>query len=270
MAFSITRTQPLSDLTAQYLRDNYMLGLRFVNEAGADYPDSFYEQKIDVAISQLENYTTVTVQPTLFENEPHDFHMRDFASFNYLQLFHYPVLTDPPEQYPSPTLSANFGTATIAEFPREWVRSELSRGQLHLLPTAGTMGQTMVTLSGQYLPALYGRMTFVPQMFSATYWAGFPENKVPRLIIDAIAKLATIEILSILGLTIWPPGVTSSSLSVDGLSVSRSINQGQDTAPVFSSLLKQYKNDLYGQPPGIPGILNEIKDYYRGMTMTVL
>ncbi len=270
MVFTPGRTQPLSDLSAQYLRDNYLLGLKFVDDSKNPYPDSFYEAKIDVAIAQFETHTNLTFVPTQFVNELHDYHAKDYAAFALLQLFHYPVLIKSPD-YALPAVSAQLGTQTLTTFPPEWVRTEQARGQIHLLPTVGTISQVIMTMSGQYLPLIFGRGGYMPQLFSATYWAGFDPAAIPRLIIDIIAKLAAIEILSIMGITVYPPGISSSSIGADGLSTSRSINQGQDTAPVFSGLIKQYKADLFGNPSmKIDGLINQLQMYYGGMTMTVL
>jgi hypothetical protein len=270
MAFNPSRTQALSCLTAQYLRDNYLLGMRFVDESNNPYPDTFYDHKLNNAISQFEMHTTLTLLAREITAELHDYHSRDYNNFALIQLFHYPILSASPNYY-TPQVTFVIGQTPVTTFPTDWVRCEHTRGQIHLLPSTGTISQVLLTMSGQYLPTLYGASGYVPQLFSVKYWAGFDPTKVPCVFIDCLAKMAAIEVLSIMGMTVYPPGVQSTSLGADGLSTSRSIMMSPDTAPVFSGLIRQYKNDIYGNPSqGLRGLFAEIEDYYRGLSMTVL
>lgn len=270
MGISLHRTDSLSKLSAKYLKDNYLLGMTFVDAQKKPYGDDFYEQKLQVAMSSFETYTQVSVEPELIKNELHDYHSKDYQAYALIKLFRYPVLVS--DTVPGPVVTAMYPSGqVITTFPKEWVRLEASRGTINLLPTSGTISTVLLSLSGAYLPAVYAQGMFLPKIWGVTYTAGFPPDKVPVIFLDAICKLAAIEILTVMANSIYPAGLQSQSLSADGLSTSRSIVNGPDTAPVFSGTIKQYKNELFGMPSqGITGLFDQIQQYYHGISMTVL
>jgi hypothetical protein len=103
-------------------------------------------------------------------------------------------------------------------------------------------------------------MSLIP--FGTGVSLGGPQ--VPIEIIEAICKLACIEALTICADLIYPPGLTSQSISIDGMSESRGIMNSGRKAPVFTGRIQQYTEDLYGsQQEGRKGLLNEIRDTWH-------
>lgn len=261
------RFASIEDLTPQYLKDNYLVGLTFVDEHNKPYPDSWYTQKLNTALSVFEHMTQLTVTPTEIKGETHDYYVSDYQAFAFLQLYQYPVI----QNQDSPVVSAIYPTGqTITTFPREWVRLDYLHGQIQLIPTQGTISQVILGQGGSYLPIIYQGLGYLPQLFNVDYTAGFDTGKVPQLFLDAISKLATIELLSSVGDSVRPTGVSSQSFGVDGVSESRSFVTSPEGVPIFAGRISQYRRELLGDPQyKSQGLLREIRDTYRGVNMIV-
>jgi len=262
-----SRLTSIESLTPDFLKSNYLVGLNFVDECGKEYPDSWYNQKIASAISNFEHYTNLTLLPRDIEDELHDYYVKDYQHFAYLQLFHYPIIVTSS----TPEVSAKYPTGqVVTTFPSEWVRVDAQHGQLQLVPTQGTLSQVILGQGGSYLPIIYQGMGYLPQLFHVKYRAGFEKGTIPQIFLDSIAKLATIELMASVADAILPAGITSQSLGIDGLSESRSFMQNGQLAPVFSGRISQYKKELFGDPSiGKQGLFDEIKSFYRGLNMFV-
>lgn len=257
----------LETLSANFLKEKYLLGLTFVDEAGNEYPDDWYEQKIAVALSNFEHHTNLSLVPYPVENETHDYYIRDYEHYAFIQLYHYPIIL----LEDTPVIQAVYPTGqVITTFPREWVRADTMKGQIQLIPTQGSLSQVILGQGGSYLPIIYQGLGYLPQLFRVKYTAGFSEGKIPQVFLDAVAKLASIEVLSVMGDTVRPAGVSSQSLGVDGLSESRGFMQSPEYAPIFSGRIAQYQRELFGDPRlGTEGLFNQVKSFYRGINMMV-
>jgi hypothetical protein len=257
------RLVSIEDLTAKFLRENYLLGLKFVDELNREYPDSWYLQKIAVAISNFEHHSNLTLTPREITGEMHDYYIRDYEQYAYIQLFHYPVIV----KNDTPVVKAIYPTGQlITTFPREWCRVTAVHGQIQLIPTQGTLSSVILGQGGSYLPIIYQGLGYLPQLFHVDYVAGFDKGQIPQVMLDAIAKLATIDILSIMGMTALPTGITSQSYSIDGMSQSRGFLQSPEFAPVFSGIISQYKRELFGDARlGTRGLFADLKSFYRGL-----
>jgi len=257
----------IEDLTPAFLQQHYLLGLKFVDEKGKEYDPNWYQQKVAVAISHFEHHTQLTLTPRAVVGELHDYYIRDYEQYAFLQLFNYPVIV----RTDTPVVKAVYPTGTvITTFPREWVRCDNVHGQLQLIPTQGSLSSVILGQGGSYLPIIYQGLGYLPQLFHVDYEAGFESGKIPQIMIDAIAKLAAVEILSIMGLTALPTGITSQSYSIDGMSQSRGFMQSPEYAPIFSGLIAQYKAELFGNPRfGTAGLFADLKSFYRGVNLVV-
>lgn len=250
-------------LTAEYLKKNYLWNLDFVDNSGAPLPTSFYLNKLSLGAAILEREAKIRVIRRVITDERHDYRVDDYQLFAYLQLYEWPVLSVEKVAVIYPT------GQTVFEFPLEWVKLNKEHGQIQLVPTQGTLSQVILGRGGSYLPLIYQGVGYLPQLFHIDYTAGFANDKIPIDILDAICKLATIEILGIVGDTIFPPGLTSVSAGVDGLSQGVGIlNNGQLPA-VFAGRINMYRKDLYGERTSVEGVLYRLRDAYKGLSLTV-
>jgi hypothetical protein len=255
----------VTQLSPAYLQANYMPGLDFVDNDGNPYPDSLYVQHINNAVTTFERETKIHVLRRTITDEAHDYYVEDYQMYAFIQLFQWPVLT-------VDSIGAVYPTGqTITTFPLEWVKLDNMHGQIQLVPTIGTLSQVILGQGGNYLPLLYSGLGYLPQLFRVGYTTGFADGNLPTDIVDAIAKLATISLLSVLGATVFPPGVTNISAGIDGLSQGVGIMNNGQTPPIFSGLITSYRTELYGSPGmGMRGQLRLLQDHYRGFMMRVM
>lgn len=258
---AITTFASLSDITPQYVREKYIgfdLVIPGTNPPEA-LPDSFYEQHINIAASIFERETDIILNETEIVDEMHDYLINDYQMFAFISLLKPPanLITKMAVRYPA--------NSTDTLWPIEWARLQFPN-QLQIVPTAGTLSQVLIGQSGSYLPIIYTSMGYLPQLFRISYKAGFGPGKLPFDILDAVCKLAVISIFSARSDSMFPPGFTSLSLGIDGLSQSFGmLNNGQVPA-VFGSRIAWYEKQLYGTGnPNNPGFLANIKMRYNGI-----
>jgi len=251
-------TIALSELTPQWLKDNYLTGLKFVQDNGKEYPDTFYETHLQNALVKLETLCDIAVLPQVITVEQHDYHANDYIDWGWLKLFKSPVLSIQALRGVYPAGS------NIITYPVEMVKVRKDTGQINLVVTQGALSSVIVGQGGDFLPLIYAGVSKVPNLWEVDYTVGMDINNLPRTIVEAIAKLACVDLLTIFSDLIRPVGISSESASIDGLSQSMSYQ-----APAFQARLTRYDSDLYG-PNGkrqdlamTSGLLKQILDKYR-------
>jgi hypothetical protein len=260
----VTVEGSVTQLSADVLMSNYLHGLRFVDAEGNEVSTDFYQQKLNAAIAEFERITKVHVLRRTITDEAHDYYVNDYQLFAFFQLHEYPVVS-------VEKVSAIYPTGQfLFEFPLEWVRLRAEHGQLQLVPTQGTLSQVILGRGGSYLPLLYAGMGYLPQLFRVNYTSGFADGKIPHDIVNAIFKMATINVLSVLGITVFPPGVTNISAGIDGVSQGVGIMNNGQLPPVFAGTVQSYRTELYGDGRTQTGQLKDIADHFRGLVMTVI
>ena len=253
----------LSYLDPAYLKKNYLWNLPFVDNEGHELPNDFYSGKINVAAAIFERETKVRVLRRKITEELHDYYVNDYQLFAYLQLFEWPVISVEKVSVIYPT------GQTVFEFPLEWVKLNKQHGQIQLVPTLGTLSQVILGRGGSYLPLIYQGIGYLPQLFHIDYTTGFSNNDIPADILDAVAKLATIDILGIVGDSIFPPGVTSVSAGIDGLSQGLGIMNNGQLPPVFTGRINLYRKELFGERNLVEGVLARIRDEHKGIQLSI-
>lgn len=246
----------LSEIDADYLQANYLTGFRFLTRDGQPVPKSFFEEKLQNAVGILEAVTGIDVLERSIVGERHDYHSLDYLNYAYLQLFRTPTLT-------VSEIRAVFPDGAMVQiFPHEWIRLERGLGQLNLVPIGGTIAQIVIGRGGFY-PLIWAS-EYLPHLWEVDYRSGFDPQKIPRIIAEALVKIAALEALSIGSDLINPLGVASASVAVDGLSQSRGF-----LFPAFKARIDRYTADVYGTP-GIPGtgLLAQIRSTYFGVRVT--
>lgn len=254
----------LLDLTAKYLKDNYLTGFVFTGANGDELPPAFFEEKIAMAISKLEDITHIDILERTVCGEKHDYIVTDYLSFAFMQLNRVPAQS-------VSEVRAVYPTGQIVQvYPSEWVRLQVEHSQFHLVPTSGTLANVMMGAGAGagYLTFIFGATSYLPQLWEIDYKSGFAENAVPREIVSVICKLASIDILLLMSDLIGPLGIASSSLGIDGMSqsISRQL-------PAFKARIDQYRMDLGLPGPGSDGKygsgeIGQIRRTYLGMVMT--
>lgn len=151
-------------------------------------------------------------------DERHAYDRKLQDSFGYMMLRKRPAAS-----IQSLTVTSTDGVQ-IWQIPNDWIDTGLMhQGQLNIFPFAvGAYSAPQVSggpVGVGLLPAQFTR-NWVPGFFNIKYTAGFPANKIPRIVNQLIGTIAAYEVLALIATTFAQ--TTSSSLSLDGLSESQS------------------------------------------------
>lgn len=268
--YTVNTTVPLS---AQDLKDKYLSFLPNdfnCNQYVSDETIDFYIQS---AKEQLEAHLGMRIGREVI-TERKDFIIDQWLSWGYIQTT-WPVQT-------AVSLEGYLGEMKQVAYPQEWVVArETSDGktfdrQFRIIPIGS--GATYNNTSALFLGSFNQQLSWwrqnrnVPNYWKMKYITGFPQDKVPTDILQAMGMIATIPILGIIsdafaGRRGLGFGVSSKSISLDGLSQSVSTFAGADKG-IFGARMKQYYDALFGIN-GKNGLLEVLKDAYSAILMTV-
>ena len=255
----LTRVEPL--INVAQLRNVYLYGIRIRDErTKLELPDEVYQQYIDNAISQLEHELDISIIPNSVE-EYQDYDLNNYSEWGYMQLHNVPVIeindfnmlyskTDANTDYP------------IQQLPPEWIRLEAHSGVIRLIPNNRFPAKLQISAGGSFFPEVLRQPT-APHLWKIEYKFGFAEGKIPVIVNHAIGLLAATQALIIGGNLILHPGISGTSLSIDGLSQSVQV-----TNRAYTVTIEQFDKLLRG-PKGDGGIMKTLKDYYLGEGMNV-
>ena len=254
-------------LTAKELKAEYLQGIKFEGN-GAKLTEQTLEKMIDKAVSGLEHYLDISITPVMNYVENKDYQLTDYATWGYMQLNNIPVISI--NSIKMVYFRDQDGTPqTLQTLPSSWIRLNPHDGMLRLIPNSQFTSGFQVGNSG-FFPEIT-RAATVPHLWVIDYNFGFADGKVPVAINDAAGLLAATQALSLAGNLILPPGLSGFSVSMDGLSESvTSVKSATSTA--YAGLRTEYVNRLYGENgnPHNPGLLKNLRDFYRGSDFNII
>lgn len=272
---------PLNEINPDTLINQYLTGLEhlFVDINGNPWPDSWWWWKLSKGLERIEEGSHVTVTPRKHV-ELRDYSFNEFKQFAYFKLYKSPVFSVKKVQavYPitggTPTGSSHpDDRGIVVDYPVEWVRL-YPNGDLHLVPTYGSLSKILIGQGGALVPPINSFLDYFPQHWRIEYIAGFQTEKIPFIIADAIFKAAAVEALTVLSDTVKPVGALSMETRFRGLIRKYSFERGDTTtASVFTSRIRAYKADLYGDKGQSElqtgGLISAIRNRYCGINMSV-
>lgn len=260
--------------SAQDLRDKFLAGIP--NDfKGQSIPDSTIEFYINSAMEQLESYLGLKLNRQVI-TETRDFYMDDWSQWGFIKAT-YPVQC-------ALALDGYMGDVKQIIYPPEWLSVRKTNDnktftrEFRIVPNGASVGFTNTTsilVLGSAYPILnwWRSNRSIPNYWALKYITGFPDDKIPNDILQAIGMIATIPILGIysdmyisnkgLGL-----GVASKSISLDGLSQSVS-SYANGQSGIFGARMKQYGDALWGGAGQKSGLLEMLKDAYSGIVFAV-
>lgn len=267
---SFVNGNPIAEvLTPDYVMANYLAGLPLVGTAVSVDLRTIVQQKIDVSIGEFETKLDSFVVPRVIlacvvgqepqiitnlstaENPagmvsgrpavpgedydmlevPYDYTARRFEAWSTVKVKHKPVLSVSSILF---ALPPSFG---ILEVPKPWITVRPNAGIVQIVPVQGAMAVTSPG-AGMWLPFFtMGQMNHVPQFTQITYTAGI--SPVPEDMIDAIAQLSAVKVLTTYSLSYYP-GVQSFAHSVDGFNQSVNLRNGGP----FADVIKMYQDHV--------------------------
>lgn len=241
-------------LTVEQLKARYFFGVDLTNDKGEPLADAVWEHNILSAIRWMELQIDTPILPSSFV-ERHDYYRGDYSAFSFVKLDNCPVLSVESfrVQYPS--------GQNVIEFPLEWVRLHNAEGQIQIVPTAGTLSEILVGQGGAFLPAIYGGMAYLPDLFEISYTAGFAIGQVPRNIVDIIGLVAMTIPLGMFGDLVAGAGIANLSLSLDGLSQSIGTTASAENT-AYGARIKEARELIKQQIP-------VLRRYYKGLKAVI-
>lgn len=235
--FPIERTGlPLSPAE---LVSRYFFGIDLTDQQGNPLSFESIEFYIQAAVEQWEGYLNLKLTKQIIEETLH-YSLADFHNWGYIPL-NYPALkVFALEGYASGVRQVNY--------PTEWVsiKKSTSPSDVHrsayLVPGTGRVNVSGSSVYAGILPHLgWKGANTIPNYWQIRYCTSF--DKVPSDILDAVGKLASINIFHQLGDIILGAGIANESLSIDGLSQSIGTTSSATNAG-YGARIIGYLNDL--------------------------
>lgn len=257
-------------VSVEDLKKKYLFGIPLEKD-GSPMPDELFENFIDVATQQIEMLLNLKLRQAEI-TEQKDFRYDDWVQNSYVKAS-YPVVCPL-------SLDGFLGTTKQASYPKNWLVSRKTSDDklysriLYMVPTYnGSVGNQNSIITSGVVPNLnwFARKSHIPGYWTLKYITGW--SAVPSEIVDAICKIATLQILAVISDMMMGSGssqvqgsgvgwgISSKSISIDGLSQSLS-----STAPqggIFGARTKQYQAALGDTAGKNPGELQNLIDYYK-------
>jgi hypothetical protein len=243
-------------LSYETLIAEYMSGIPLVTSNGDNISPSAIESSIRIAINQLETYLDLKLTKQII-HESKDFVSNDWVYWNCIRTS-YPC----EECFEVKGLIAGSEQMT---YPKEWLStSHQAQGNIANRAVYTIGGSTSANIQGIYYTTSspfysLGNHSFIPNYWHVTYVTGF--EVVPALISDVVAKLALMAILAVLGDTTYQPGISSQSVSIDGLSQSTSTTASSQGG-IYAGRIKLHADE-------VRATLLDLRAIYKGLMMTV-
>ena len=244
------------------LRETYLFGIPMCSNDGTKMPSSSLSQHILNAQSTVENLFSVKLIKQVVE-ENRDFVRQEFMSWGYIKTM-YPV------SYID-NLEGWINEVCQLTYPKEWLSIKKQEDvaiyrNVYLIPNTGsksgaTMTQNSVIYNGVSPHLAWFGQTYIPNYWRPRYVTGW--DKLPGDLFDFVCKVAALNILAIMGDVLYGVGITSISISLDGVSQNTPLTRSGQGG-LFAGRIKTYIDDINNS------ILPNLKSKYRGISFEVL
>ena len=242
-------SSPISvgDLVARYF-----FGIPLVDPAGNSMSDAQIQFYIDAAQEQVEGLLGIKLGKQIIE-ETVSYTRQDYINWGFLPTS-FPVIE-------AISLQGNLGTIEQVVYPKSWLSVRKSTDptamyrQVSLVPTSGAADTSSVVYSGVSPHVGWFGSHTIPNYWTIRYCTSF--EKIPSDILNVVGKLASFNVLNILGDLILGAGIASQSIGIDGLSQSIS-STSSATNSGYGGRITQYQKELKEEIP-------LLKEKYRGI-----
>lgn len=244
--------------SAQELRNSFLYGIKMSSplssQSALNFSDEDVEFHIKAAQKEMENFLGLKLFRKIYD-ETLTFSNDDWRTWGFMKTTFQVVCPLKLEGY--------LNTIKQTEYPKEWLSAKADSDgiqyhrSIYIVPAGNSGAVVNSVIYAGLLPNLgYLNAGMIPNYWKVTYVTGF--EQVPADLMMAIGQLATMSLLSIAGSNVLGiPGVSSTSLSLDGLSQSLSAS-----ANAFGDRAKALGEDLQRRLPTLTGT-------YRGFSWAV-
>lgn len=241
------------------LIESYLWGIPLEDINGNRISNSTIRNLILSSQKKVEQTFSIILNKTVIE-ESRDFVREEFNVWGYIRSM-YPV-------FHIEDLKGYINNVCQINYPKEWLSIKKNTNvanyrNIYIIPNTGdgaTMTQNSLVYNGISPHLGWFGQKFIPNYWRLKYITGW--DKIPDDLLNLIAKLASCEILSILGDIIYGVGITSIQISLDGVSQNTPLSRGSQGG-LFAGRIKQYMDDMNSS-------IETMKYIYRGITFEVL
>ena len=247
-------------LSPTELKELYLYGIHPLSRDGSDIPTYVWEQKIRAAQLQIERLLSIKLIKQLI-TETLTYYRDDYLN-------NLPILSTSLPVNKTVRLLGLLNNTEQVKYPPEWLNTyqgpdEIAYRRISLVPSGSAVGTSSnVLLIGVMAQLGIRSLNLVPNYWTTQYLSGFTPGNLPADIIDVIGKLAAISMLAIYGDLVLPPGLSGTSLSIDGLSQSLNTAIGSQGG-AFSGRIKTYLQDIVTT-------LKSLERSFKGINFAVL
>lgn len=237
-----------SIITPSELLDLYFYGIPIVDKLGNKLSTNTIQTYINAAQEEVEKFLGIKLAKQIIA-EDRDFNLEDWRQWGYLRTS-FPV----SKVF---ELKGFINTVQQMDIPKEWISSRKSSDglyfrQIHVVPVA-ISSMPYSTIYNGVVPLGYTMNTSIPNYWKVVYCTGF--DKIPHDLLSFIGKLAAINVFYLMGDLILGPGLSSKSVSIDGVSQSLSISNNG-----YGARIKGYLADIEKSR-------ERLYNYYKGFTV---
>lgn len=232
-------------ISAMELTSRYFFGIPITDQSGTSMRSSDIEFYIRSAKEQLEGMLNLKLSKQIIE-ESFDYYRGDYREWGLIN-------TTYPCRKPFKLIGL-LGKIQQVEFPSDWLSAKRTNDgigyarYMNLVPTAGSATHSSTVYSGISANAGWFGQPTIPNYWTAIYCTSL--DRVPEDILDAIGKLAAINVFHQLGDIILGAGIASQSIGIDGLSQSISTTSSATNAG-YGARITGYLNDLKKNLPAL-------------------
>lgn len=232
-------------------KEQFLWGIPLCNPiTNQNISDDVFKQKLLSAQHFIEEYLGIKLFKQVVE-ENKDFVREEYQTWGFIK-------TNWQINEPL-SLQGCLNNQVQITYPKEWLSCKQSSTgmrfpQLYVIPNGQNNATTqfLATNYSQYF-SFYGAR-LIPNYWKIKYCTGY--DKIPADLISIIGKIAAVEILPVIEMSIGGVGsgmfgLSSQSLSLDGISQSVSKSNGGN---IFQSRLKQYGEELLKDLPRLRSI----------------
>jgi len=231
-----------TEITPQYLRENYLYGLDLTEDNGNPLPEGVYWEGIKAGFDWLEQVIGIDIRPRTVTNEMADFIRNEYMQWIYLRTKRFPV------REVTAIKGSYYGNDIT--FPLDWVRLKERAGIINLVPGGSSFASFLIPSTGGILPILNGQAQNIPGFWRLSYTTGFAKGEIPYNLRALICKKAAFMPLNILGDLVGGVAIASKSIGVDGLSQSINTTNSAENAG-YSARLRMYLKEIEQELPVI-------------------
>lgn len=238
---------------------NYLTDIPLGGLGGGILSDKSIEGKIRIATSQMEGFLSIKI-PKQRISEEQDFERDNFNVWG--------------------SIKANFlvnevnfleGFLSFVKhitYPNSWIsikRAIEKARMIHIVAgqnegDKGLQSNLAATFTGRFPLYGFSNSIYIPNYWRIDYTTGFQD--IPDDIQDVVGKIATMQILAILGDISFGAGIASKSISIDGLSQSINTTQSAENS-LYSARVRQFQAELKQELPWL-------KNRYVGLSLAVM